>query len=78
MDNKELSEQYIARANASRKAGWTIEIHHGLEYISIQHDDYPDDGWFVTGEAFDNLVESMPDFLEVCLADYLLAQSQNW
>lgn len=70
----ELEKQYVARADAEREAGGSIEINEGFSYVSIALSD--GSMYFFQGEEAEELLGEVPEWIYA--EDYILAQAQTW
>lgn len=74
MTDAELEQQYVERAQAERDAGGSIEINSVCGYVAVTLSDGAE--YFFQGEAADNLLDEVPDW--IWPADYILAMAQSW
>ena len=73
---EELLADYVARAEAARAAGFSIEINSMLPSIAITDANDPNGGWFFQEHEADQLLSEVPDWINA--EDYILAQTMNW
>lgn len=77
MTNKQLTKLVKKTAKECFKAGWTVKINTGLPYVAIENKIWGDD-YFFQGEEAEELLNNIPEYLDVTDEEYLVYIAQGW